>query len=411
MFRFYKKTIIALVLVTCSAGAATAQHVDVYTAGYSGNRAVVWKNDVATNLTDGSQSAVAYSVVVSGSDVYVAGNAGNVAVVWKNDVATNLTDGTQSAAARSVFVSGEDVYVAGNEGNMAVVWKNGVATNLTDGTLPAVANSVFVSGGDVYVAGHADNVATSWEDNKAVIWKNGIQSDLSTTDRSTATSVFVQGNNVYVAGNDYGTSQSKVKIWKNGVSSVLPHSGNAYTESTCANAVYVSGSDVYVAGTLLIGYTAGGIALYDAKVWKNGSLLYNELEYSGPLINDNKDGEARSIFVYGKDIYIAGCTKKERSSSSEKRAGYWNCREEDKANNIPAVRQWNSLGAASESRANSIFVVGNSTSRISDIPANENATVVAYYSITGQKLGKEPETGLYIIQYDNGKAEKVFKNK
>ena len=372
MFRFYKKTIIALVLVTCSAGAATAQHVDVYTAGYSGNRAVVWKNDVATNLTDG----------------------------------------TQSAAARSVFVSGEDVYVAGNEGNMAVVWKNGVATNLTDGTLPAVANSVFVSGSDVYVAGHADNVATSWEDNKAVIWKNGIQSDLSTTDRSTATSVFVQGNNVYVTGNDYyGTSQSKVKIWKYGVSSVLPHSGNAYTESTCANAVYVSGSDVYVAGTLLIGYTAGGIALYDAKVWKNGSLLYNELEYSGPLINDNKDGEARSIFVYGKDIYIAGCTKKERSSSSEKRAGYWNCREEDKANNIPAVRQWNSLGATSESRANSIFVVGNSANRISDISANENATVVAYYSITGQKLNKEPETGLYIIQYDNGKAEKVFKNK
>jgi hypothetical protein len=40
-----------------------------------------------------------------------------------------------------------------------------------------------------------------------------------------------------------------------------------------------------------------------------------------------------------------------------------------------------------------------------------NAKVIGYYSIMGQKLDREPETGIYIIQYDNGKAEKVFKMK
>ena len=35
--------------------------------------------------------------------------------------------------------------------------------------------------------------------------------------------------------------------------------------------------------------------------------------------------------------------------------------------------------------------------------------VVGYYSILGQKLPQEPEKGLYIILYDNGKTEKVMK--
>ena len=34
---------------------------------------------------------------------------------------------------------------------------------------------------------------------------------------------------------------------------------------------------------------------------------------------------------------------------------------------------------------------------------------VAYYSTLGQKLPKEPESGLYIIMYDNGKTKKVLK--
>jgi len=39
------------------------------------------------------------------------------------------------------------------------------------------------------------------------------------------------------------------------------------------------------------------------------------------------------------------------------------------------------------------------------LPAN----IVGYYSILGVKLNKEPASGIYIIVYDNGTAEKVMK--
>ncbi|MDR0873497.1 MAG: leucine-rich repeat domain-containing protein [Prevotellaceae bacterium] len=42
-------------------------------------------------------------------------------------------------------------------------------------------------------------------------------------------------------------------------------------------------------------------------------------------------------------------------------------------------------------------------------PVSERSQIVGYYSILGQKLPKEPESGVYIIVYDNGKAEKVLK--
>ena len=39
------------------------------------------------------------------TNVYVAGYEGNVAKIWKNGVATNLTNGSISASASSVFVT------------------------------------------------------------------------------------------------------------------------------------------------------------------------------------------------------------------------------------------------------------------------------------------------------------------
>ena len=40
---------------------------------------------------------------------------------------------------------------------------------------------------------------------------------------------------------------------------------------------------------------------------------------------------------------------------------------------------------------------------------NTPLRVVGYYNILGQPLPREPESGIYIIMYDNGKAEKVLK--
>ena len=73
----------------------------------------------------------------------------NVIKLWKNGVAQNLTDESNSVSIRSVFVAGNDVYVAGHESNeektIAKLWKNGRAQNYTDGTNHAGDYSVYVS--------------------------------------------------------------------------------------------------------------------------------------------------------------------------------------------------------------------------------------------------------------------------
>ncbi len=185
------------------------------------------------------------------ADVYVAGVEGT-AKVWKNGVATNLSNAVDSSAGYSVFVSGNDTYVAGIERNKALIWKNGIGTNLTIGTNNGVAHSVYVLGTDVYVAGSEWSNSSNQTTSK--LWKNGIASNLSTAGatRSSANSVFVVGSDVYVAGSESNstnvtfTGNSFVaKIWKNGITTSLANGANRAGE---AYSVFVSGTDVYVAG-------------------------------------------------------------------------------------------------------------------------------------------------------------------
>ena len=252
---------------------------DVFAVGYDGKYAMLWKNGIATALTDGTHNAEATSVFVVGGDVYVAGfqtGLFNVAKVWKNGTATALTDGSKVAQATSLYVVGNDVYVAGFEdtGNHSVakVWKNGVATALTDGSKGAEATSLYVVGNDLYVGG--------WEGtpyaNVAKVWKNGVVMNLGTTD-AVVRSLYVVGSDLYAAGAKNGIPT----VWKNGNATTLANSGYI-------NSIYVSGTDVYVAGT------DGN----RAKVWKNG--------VATALTDGTKYANGNSVFLYGSDVYVGG---------------------------------------------------------------------------------------------------------
>jgi hypothetical protein len=81
-------------------------------------------------------------------DVYVGGEDDIYATIWKNGVATHLTDASAFGGVNEVYVVGNDVYAAGyetkNGKTSAKLWKNGTATSLTNGTNDAEARSIFV---------------------------------------------------------------------------------------------------------------------------------------------------------------------------------------------------------------------------------------------------------------------------
>ena len=320
--------------------------------------AKIWKNGIATSITDGSKNAQANSVYVVGNDIYVAGYESNgtnkVAKVWKNGIATSLTDGSGNSEGLSICVSGSDVYVAGSEydsragGTKAVLWKNGVATYFTDGQWLATANSVYVNGNDVYVAGSFMKVTGSTGTPVAVLWKNGVATTFP--DYSTAaTSVYVYNNDVYVSSYESGNN-GHAKLWTNGVpvtigddvqssavQSVFVSAGNVYlcgavakatapitspmatlwknnkitfltdgTTLALANSVNVTNNDVYVAGYQYSGTTTtvtsqGSNSVEGrniAKLWKNG--------IATSLTDGTKAAAANSVFVSGGDVYVAG---------------------------------------------------------------------------------------------------------
>jgi len=246
---------------------------DVYVAGVdSVAGAVYWKNGEMTALPNGYS---ANSIFVSGSDVYVAGQelppqGPYVAVYWKNGTLVPLTDGTQSADAWSIFVSGSDVYVGGFEnetiptgpnssynGSFSKYWLNGTPVDLNDAMYGGVAISIFVSGNDVYAAGYScynliPDCAT------AALWNNGTLTQLLTQNNTTASSIVVSGGDVYACGT---LLDNTAEYWINGVAVPLTDG----TSQAAANQIAVSGSDVYVGGA---DWNSQGTF---AQYWKNGT--------------------------------------------------------------------------------------------------------------------------------------------
>lgn len=273
---------------------AAGSEVDGVTSG--DNQPKLWKNGTLVTALSSACHGICNSVFVSAGNVHVAGGTVNTtlppcsaqprAITWKNNVLTEITDGTKYAEAFSIFVSGADTYVAGMEmfpANgvfIAKIWKNGVVTELTDGSAHAHANAVFVSGTDVYVGGEEERPAVA--PFTAKIWKNGIGTFLTTgIYDSYVKSVYVSGTDVYAVGWEGTADPTKdvATIWKNGVPTHLTNGAN----DARAYAVFVFGTDVYVAG-----YENNGTKDI-AKVWKNGVVT--------ALTNGVNDARALSIFV------------------------------------------------------------------------------------------------------------------
>jgi len=306
--------LLMLPTVTCG---CDKKIVDVFMAGselkedsHMDYRATLWENGVSQRLTEKEHSQ-ATAVYVSDDDVYVAGMEGKFerkgsvgweiltwyATLWKNGLPQRLSK--KESHVFDLYVSGDDVYIVGYENDQAMLWKNGVSQRI--GGKGSYAYSIYVSGNDVYVAG------CDGRDSRATLWKNGVAQPLS-DQHSYATSVFVSGNDVYVVGTlevasreyfDGTESIGRAVLWKNGVHQPLSD------QHSHATSVFVSGKNVYVTGyigedierVVESGGDDAGEAKHWATLWKNG--VPNRL-------SEDDESIARSIFVSGKDMYVAG---------------------------------------------------------------------------------------------------------
>ena len=213
------------------ANAVFVSGTDVYAAGFLESRATVWKNSVTKKLTADSLISFANTVYVSGNDVYVGGsmskaflNSQQTAVIWKNGIATSLSD--TISVVHSVYVAGNDVYAAGQMYNgrsgRATIWKNGVPQSLSSNSSDANAVAVMVSGNDVYVAGNVYNGSNYM----VTVWKNGLPTFLTSGMSSNAnvSGLFILDKDVYVSGTENNTA----KVWKNGVATEYKNSNTSY---------------------------------------------------------------------------------------------------------------------------------------------------------------------------------------
>ncbi len=246
-----------------------------------GGQAKLWKNGVNV-YSDNFASA--NSVFVSDNeDVYMVGSSQENkasllrATVWKNGVATYLTDGSHNAHANSVFISENDVYVVGYEAypnrNVALLWKNGTPIILED-SIYAQPTSLFVSGNDIYVAGLSYDGANV----SVTVWKNGNPFYLTNTnDHVRVYSIYVSEGDVYLAGSERLNNNLVATVWKNGEAIHLSD------EISVAKSIYISNNEVFVCGAEVEGDLSMPV------IWKNG--IKTTLDYIGG------DAIANSIFV------------------------------------------------------------------------------------------------------------------
>jgi ribulose bisphosphate carboxylase small subunit len=263
-------------------------------------RAKIWQNGIATQLSDISNMGQITDIAFKDNDFFACGNSWfnfhYLAKSWKNGVLSSLSDGAIDEYALKMRIFNNNIYVVGYEFdnhsfNKAKYWKDGKEVIVTNGQYEAIAKDIAVIGNDVYVVGNENvNRVTT-----AKYWKNGVAFVLGDGKHtSSATGIAVSGNDFYITGYEYNDNDKTViRCWKNGVN-VL---SNGPVKVDFPMAITISNGDVYIAGYEWINYSR-----YAAKYWKNG------VEHI--LSNDTQSETAKSITLFKNDIYIVGTETK-----------------------------------------------------------------------------------------------------
>lgn len=226
---------------------------DIYVAGIEGDQVKVWKNgtvNFSMNLT--TEKAGVGCMYFSDGILYVGGtrytSSKNVAVVWKNGVATELTDGTVDEIIIDISIASGNVYAITASGKLFK--NNELDTNLVNAGI--MLSTIFATGSNVYFTAKVNSNIDS--NTYLSLYKNGeIEYILDKyrynppTMKPTSTnpySLFVFNNDTYVGGSYYSPNGMTSRfLKKNGVDISL-NTSESYQSSV--SFVTASATNFYV---------------------------------------------------------------------------------------------------------------------------------------------------------------------
>jgi 3D (Asp-Asp-Asp) domain-containing protein len=283
----------------------------------------------------------------------LTGKAATLWILYGGKARSQALSGEKHSVAGSVRAMGNFAYVAGFEVDgldrtFPTLWMHATEFYRRLGNSESgVATSVFVHGSNVYVAGYETETKTEANaetetkpDAEAprrrivTLWKyDGLDitsQRISHNGARGAYSVFASGSQVYIAGDEIDEHGSTyATLWQVGGGGIAPLRFGK--EGSRARSLFVSGKDVYVAGS------QGGVA----TLWKlkGGNIAPMRL---------GRQSHARSVFVSGGIAYVAGYEEIQGKDTAtlwqekKKKAGYWRLNSNE----------------GGSSHANSVFVLG-----------------------------------------------------
>ena len=283
--------------------------VDFYAVGGNyptsgSSRAILWKNGVATFLTDGTYQARAYSVYVDQGNTYVVGEENGQARYWKNGVLQDMGILTADYFT-NVQVVNNKVYILGRDGSEIKLWEDSVPTTITgfSGTNPYPCGFKVV-GNDKYVLIHSDNTSNLWKNGTNTVLSDGIKLD-------TTRDLCVVGSNTYVLAEESYNGARKLKYWKNGVVNYINNASN----NVRAFHIDVYNSNVYIGGALdykanywkngvatQVGLSSGNSFNYGIQVLDNNIYTIN-LDNNNASFMKNKSQVFNDIITFSPDLY------------------------------------------------------------------------------------------------------------
>jgi len=363
---------------------------DAIIVKYDNNGTVVWKKNFGGSELDlySSVTAVSNGIVAvgesssfgngdwtdvtgkGGSDAIIVKYDNNGTVVWKKNFGggsgdyyysvTAVSDGIVAVGYSSSFGNGDWTDVTGKDGydaiivkyddNGTVVWKKNFGGNSDD-----YYRSVTAVSDGIVAVGNSSSES----------FGNGDWTDVTGKGYSDAIIVKYDNNGTVVWKKNFGGGGNDFYYSVTAVSDGIVAVGHSYPES------FGNGDWTDVTGkggddAIIVKYNNNGTVVWKKNFGGSGSDTY----YSVTAVSDG--------------IVAVGDSHPESFGN-----GDWT---DVKGGNDAIIVKY---------EAKTSGVVGAGLA-----PAPQ---VAGYYSILGQKLLQEPESGMYIIIYDNGKAEKVLK--